>query len=197
MNKNPLLWQVAWESNFDLVTSLANLRPLTASWKNSYGSTTLHILALRNPPIETIKALFDAYPAAVQVKNTSGYTPYEYARLSGASTEVVSFLKHVSFSSGNNDCEGMALKLPFPPLLEGVESTLSFQKDMTQAISRIEKRINALDSSFLHSHFTATFEESSALVEESYKQRVLTADRRENADLLRSIFNKGNDAISY
>mmetsp|Transcript_10530 Transcript_10530/g.12833 ORF Transcript_10530/g.12833 Transcript_10530/m.12833 type:complete len:463 (+) Transcript_10530:168-1556(+) len=73
------LFKYACFEKFDKVVERANTHPQEAKYQDGNGKTALHMLAVNKAPLACVTAVYFAYPEALEMKNSIGATPLDWA----------------------------------------------------------------------------------------------------------------------
>lgn len=87
-----MMYDLAREQKYNFLIERCRLYPEEAKYVADNGSTTLHWLVYDNAPFEAVKAVYHAYPEAIEATNRHGNNPLDVA-MQCSSKEVVDFLR--------------------------------------------------------------------------------------------------------
>jgi len=152
------LYNLAMECKFTEAFNRVRSHPEEAEFRNDNNWVTLHILVWKEAPLSTVKAVYKAYPAGLQVRSKRGETPLDMAEKNNADEKIVSFLKaseyaqmrdsvlnlsllQSSFTEIQKTCESLVhdnkiLKDRCEDLSKGNESLLQQDLIKTEAITK-------------------------------------------------------------
>eukprot|EP00593_Proboscia_inermis_P016442 CAMPEP_0171301130 /NCGR_PEP_ID=MMETSP0816-20121228/10214_1 /TAXON_ID=420281 /ORGANISM="Proboscia inermis, Strain CCAP1064/1" /LENGTH=283 /DNA_ID=CAMNT_0011778395 /DNA_START=60 /DNA_END=911 /DNA_ORIENTATION=+ len=72
----------------------AKTHPEEAQYRDSSGCTALHVLALYNPPMDAVAAVYGAFPDALTIVDDDGLMPLDVAMQHNASKAVIKYLSN-------------------------------------------------------------------------------------------------------
>lgn len=95
---NDTLYNHALDKNYGALIERAKNHPQEAEFVTSSGVTTLHWVVYDGAPFDVVRAVYMAYPSALDSINHHGNTPLDVA-LQCSSEDVVSFLRDPPFDA--------------------------------------------------------------------------------------------------
>eukprot|EP00592_Proboscia_alata_P019760 CAMPEP_0194408754 /NCGR_PEP_ID=MMETSP0176-20130528/6509_1 /TAXON_ID=216777 /ORGANISM="Proboscia alata, Strain PI-D3" /LENGTH=661 /DNA_ID=CAMNT_0039208923 /DNA_START=64 /DNA_END=2049 /DNA_ORIENTATION=+ len=136
------LYDLAFKADFSAVSKRIQTNPNEARFINDNNWTTLHILAWKKAPLLLLKAVYESYPSALQVKSKRGETPLDLARDNGAVQEVLVFLAN-SEKSQLRDVILIAYEMQ-NKMSEKCRQDEIIQENMVQKISILSENVSFL-----------------------------------------------------
>jgi len=90
-----VLFDLTETGDFERIVDRAHSYPQEAKFQDEVGDTPLHKLIYENDnvPIEALKAIYNAYPSAIQMENSEGFTPVDVAIRLNSMDDMIDFLK--------------------------------------------------------------------------------------------------------